>query len=104
MALAASVTGDGHVTSKSKSFSFFTTETQSGSQTIQHKFKEEMREITTEWVALTYSAASAAVDAITGDNEIGRLEEDNRVVGSYKFSKTVVVKTVTWVSSTVIST
>jgi hypothetical protein len=99
MALSGSVTGDGILVSTSTDYNKWVEGTE---------VRVEVQEITTEevreWVALTKTAAETTAKAA---DQLGLAagavasyiaSEDNRVVGSYKLTKTITNKTVSVVT------
>ena len=57
---------------------------------------EVIEETTLEYHALTYSAADSGLASLAGDGVQVVLDTDNRVVGSYKLTKTEETKTRTF--------
>lgn len=101
MALADSITGSGILVSVDNNVRTWYRYGAHYIFTHIEKTREEVR----EWVALTQSAAQAAAEAADqsglaeGASASYSASEDNRVIGSYKLTKTIhyaVVKTVTW--------
>ena len=57
---------------------------------------EVINETTEEYYALTYSAANSGLASLAADGAQVVLDIDNRVVGSYKLTKTAETKTRTY--------
>ncbi len=95
MALATSVIGDGILVSTTSEIN----EYYSRIGWTMYKFVETTTVEVREWVALTKSAAKAAAEAAsqdglpTGATASYHASEDNRVIGSYKLTKTITTKT-----------
>ena len=88
MALATTVTGDGKLVSRQVSTRRYWVGTITGASV---EFEETTETETREWVALTRQAAEDEADAndqpATGTYTYD-VQEDNRVIGSYKLVRT----------------
>ena len=99
MALANSLVGDGKLVYKDSRIRKWSVVTPTSDITWQETTTEEER----EWVAVTEAVAESAVDAAdqsgipAGAVATWSMSEDNRVIGSYKVTKTITSKTITTV-------